>query len=195
MTFESNCAILNTTAIQAVYNYFLEEKIKVFYFTLKSENEVPFKPHDFNNKGQYREQLVKFTLLNKYNLTDPSIPFHQGSDIEEFKLSVKSERYSLAEGLNGSTVMEQVTEFFDRCASVNFCYVAENKAYCMNTSEFKQFLPVSSRPSLTQNSKKTCLIVKGSEYSPRGKIGRFFQTNSVQEVTIEQAKTLLLKNL
>ena len=94
------------------------------------------------NDGIYREQALAFTMTGEIRKHD-KVPFHMGSDIPEYDMSVKSSGFTLASGrLNmGDTFDEKLADFFSRVHSNKFAYVTVNMvAYIMDKGEFEKFL-------------------------------------------------------
>lgn len=95
-----------------------------------------------SNRGIYCEQALAFTLTGEIRKHD-HVPFHMGSDIPEFNMSVKSSGFTLASGkINmGETMDEKLADFFGRVHSDKFAYVTVSMvAYIMDRNEFEQFL-------------------------------------------------------
>ena len=51
----------------------------------------------YSNNGQHAEQVLAYTLTHEIRKHD-RVPFDKGSDIPEFKMSVKSSKASLMSG-------------------------------------------------------------------------------------------------
>lgn len=95
-----------------------------------------------SNRGIHCEQALAFTLTGEIRKHD-HVPFHMGSDIPEFNMSVKSSGFTLASGkINmGETMDEKLADFFGRVHSDKFAYVTVSMvAYIMDRNEFEQFL-------------------------------------------------------
>lgn len=95
-----------------------------------------------SNRGIHCEQALAFTLTGEIRKHD-HVPFHMGSDIPEFNMSVKSSGFTLASGkINmGETFDEKLADFFGRVHSDKFAYVTVSMvAYIMDRNEFEQFL-------------------------------------------------------
>lgn len=91
-------------------------------------------------RGIHTQQRVDLTLTGQIRPHDDR-PWHSGSDIPEYEMSVKSKHFSLASGgeLNGETPSEWLDDFFHRVASKVFCYVMDDIGYIMNPTEFREF--------------------------------------------------------
>ena len=96
----------------------------------------------YTNNGQHAEQVLAYTLTHEIRKHD-RVPFNKGSDIPEFKMSVKSSKASLMSGnyCTKETKEEIIAEFLDRTASECFAYVLEDftMAYVMDKIEFAEF--------------------------------------------------------
>ena len=96
----------------------------------------------YHNFGQHAEQALAYTLTGELRTHD-HVSYMSGSDIPEYKMSVKSAKFSL---MNGNLCQAQdfegiVEEFFTNCASECFAYVTqEMECYIMNTDEFRTFV-------------------------------------------------------
>lgn len=94
----------------------------------------------YRNRGQKAQQDLSYHFFGELRKAD-NVPFDEGSDIPEYKMSVKSARFTLASNLNGMTYEEQLEDFFNRCASTCFAYVTKaNLVYVMDRATFKAFL-------------------------------------------------------
>ena len=143
------------------------------------------------NNGQYAQALADFTLTGKDRAGD-SVKFNEGSDIPELRVSVKAERFTLALNVNGSTVTEQITDYFNRVHSTGWVYVSKSGyGYGMNKKEFSEFLKIGCRSSLSDTSGRhgqpIQKVVRGSEESATGKINRFFISYNPVEITVSEA--------
>ena len=95
---------------------------------------------EYKIKGQALQQDADLTYTGKIRKAD-KVPFDQGSDIPEFNISVKSNRFTLASNLNGETLAEKVADYFARTASTTALYItSERKGYEMTMSEFAEFV-------------------------------------------------------
>lgn len=94
------------------------------------------------NGGEYCERIALAQLLNRFEYVKNSIPFDEGSDIEELHMSVKSKSFTLATNLNGDSLADMVQDYFDRTASTTWCYVSLdlNKLFIMDKAEFSYLL-------------------------------------------------------
>ena len=96
----------------------------------------------YTNNGQHAEQVLAYTLTHEIRKHD-RVPFDKGSDIPEFKMSVKSSKASLMSGnyCTKETKEEIIAEFLMRTASECFAYVLEDltTAYVMDKVEFAEF--------------------------------------------------------
>jgi hypothetical protein len=96
----------------------------------------------YANFGQHAEQTLAYTLTGEIRKHD-HIAYTAGSDIPEFKMSVKSAKFSL---MNGNLCESQdfdgiVNEFFTKTASEQFAYVTqEMRCFVMNADEFRCFV-------------------------------------------------------
>jgi len=101
------------------------------------------------NHGQISESIVKHRL-GLYTETNPSTSYDNGSDIEEYNASVKSENASLAKDLHGTT-NEQIKTFFKNVHSSVFVFVdfddktAETSEWWMDKREFGKFVRLFTR--------------------------------------------------
>lgn len=143
------------------------------------------------NNGQHAQAVVDFTLMKKDRACD-SVKFDEGSDIPELKVSVKTERFTLALNVNGDTVAEQVADYLKRVHSTGWVYVSKNGyGYGMNKTEFTEFLKIGCRSSLSDTSGRhgqpIQKVVRGSEESATGKISKFFTSYNPAEVSISEA--------
>ena len=146
------------------------------------------------NNGQFAQAVADFTLMKKDRASD-SVKFDEGSDIPELRVSVKAERFTLALNVNGDTVAEQITDYFNRVHSTGWVFVSKNGyGYGMNKSEFTEFLKIGCRSSLSDTSGRhnqpVQKVVRGSEESTTGKISKFFASYNPIEVTIAEAVTI-----
>lgn len=143
------------------------------------------------NNGQYAQSIADYTLTGKSRPCD-SVAFDINSDIPELKTSVKAERFTLATNVNGLTVTEQINDYLNRVHSTSWVYISNTGyGYCMNKTEFRAFLAIGCRSSLTDTSGRhnqpIQKVVRGSEESATGKISKFFASYDVREVTPSQA--------
>ena len=94
----------------------------------------------YRNNGLHAQQVVDYTLTGQVRKAD-NRKWNETSDIPELLMSVKADRFTLASDLVGETICEKVDDYFNRVASVNWAYLANNGTiYIMNRSEFKAFL-------------------------------------------------------
>ena len=97
----------------------------------------------YANNGMHAEQVVAFALTNEMRKHD-HVSFDKGSDIPEFKMSVKSSGATLMSGnlCHHEEKEAIIAEFFERTASELFAYVTNDFsiAYVMNCREFFEFL-------------------------------------------------------
>lgn len=94
----------------------------------------------YRNNGQRVQQNLDFQLTGQLRKAD-RVPFDQGSDIPEYRLSVKSYHFTLANNLSGETYEEMKADFFARCHSTHFAYVTRSQlVYIMNREQFAEFL-------------------------------------------------------
>lgn len=96
--------------------------------------------NNYKNGGQNAEQSLAYALTGELRTHD-RVPFDKGSDIPEYKMSVKSARFTLASHLQGDTYEEMKEDFFNRCASEVFAYVTKcGEVYTMTAEIFSSFL-------------------------------------------------------
>lgn len=96
--------------------------------------------NNYKNAGQNAEQSLAYALTGEIRKHD-KVPFDKGSDIPEFKMSVKSARFTLASNLIGSDFAEMKADFFGRCASEIFAYVTKaGEVYELNKKQFETFV-------------------------------------------------------
>ena len=67
--------------------------------------------NNYKNAGQNAEQSLAYALTGEIRKHD-KVAFDKGSDIPEFKMSVKSARFTLASTLNGESYEEMQADFF-----------------------------------------------------------------------------------
>ena len=153
--------------------------------------QVPKEKQD--NNGTHQQRSIDYTLTGNARGRD-SVPFDKGSDIPELKISVKAKRFTLAENLNGKTVQEQLQDYERRTASSAFIFASiDGFAYCMNKTEFMQFLKIAVKPSLEWNTKKTCQCVKGVDENNGGRLRKYLTEKNPQELTPQEALRELQK--
>lgn len=96
----------------------------------------------YANFGNHAEQTLAFTLTGEIRNHD-HLAYTAGSDIPEYHMSVKSEKFTL---MSGNLCESQefdgiVEEFFTKTASKCFAYVTqEMKCFVMNADEFRCFV-------------------------------------------------------
>ena len=96
--------------------------------------------NNYKNAGQNAEQSLAYALTGEIRKHD-KVAFDKGSDIPEFKMSVKSARFTLASALNGESYEEMKADFFSRCASEILAYVTKSgEVYMMTSETFGRFL-------------------------------------------------------
>lgn len=96
--------------------------------------------NNYKNAGQNAEQSLAYALTGEIRKHD-KVAFDKGSDIPEFKMSVKSARFTLASTLQGESYEEMKADFFRRCASEIFAYVTKcGEVYMMGRSTFEDFI-------------------------------------------------------
>ena len=114
----------------------------------------------YKNNGNHAEQVLAYTLTKEVRTHD-HVAFDKGSDIPEFKMSVKSGGATLMSGNLCHFEKKEaiINEFFERTASELFAYVVGDfsTAYVMNCVEFAEFLAQFSNTcrESTQNGGKT----------------------------------------
>lgn len=96
--------------------------------------------NNYRNAGQNAEQSLAYALTGEIRKHD-KVAFDKGSDIPEYKMSVKSARFTLASTLKGESYEEMKADFFRRCASEIFAYVTKSgEVYMMTAEIFSSFL-------------------------------------------------------
>ena len=96
--------------------------------------------NNYKNAGQNAEQSLAYALTGEIRKHD-KVAFDKGSDIPEFKMSVKSARFTLASTLQGESYEEMKADFFRRCVSEIFAYVTKSgEVYMMTAEKFSSFL-------------------------------------------------------
>lgn len=96
----------------------------------------------YTNRGQNAEASLAFAKVGEVRKHD-NLRWDRGSDIPEFHISVKSEKFSLCGGgqLHGNNLSEMLDDYFARVASTVFAYVTKDfGVYEMNACEFRNFL-------------------------------------------------------
>lgn len=94
----------------------------------------------YKNNGSHAQQALDFTLTGLIRPHD-HCKWNEGSDIPEYNMSVKADRFTLASDLIGETMEDKISDYFERTASTVFAYVATTGiAYIMNAFEFRHFL-------------------------------------------------------
>lgn len=94
----------------------------------------------YKNNGQHQQQALTYTLLGEMRKAD-NIDWTKDSDIPEYRMSVKADRFTLAAGLRGECLTDMVEDYFERTASNCWAYCSNNgKAYIMDHIEFYIFL-------------------------------------------------------
>ena len=94
----------------------------------------------YKNNGQHQQQALTYTLLGEMRKAD-NIDWTKDSDIPEYRMSVKADRFTLAAGLQGECLTDMVEDYFERTASNCWAYCSNNgKAYIMEADEFYHFL-------------------------------------------------------
>lgn len=95
-----------------------------------------------DNRGQYKQKYVDFALTGMIREND-RVPYNMGSDIEEYGVSVKSEKFTLMSGglCNAQDFDGIIAEYFSNTASDTIAYVDKNlDIYIMTNAQFEQFL-------------------------------------------------------
>ena len=106
------------------------------------------------NRGERAENSVSLAFTGKEHKKD-SVRFDKGSDIEELKMSVKSNHATLVSGgiLKATEKQAMINEYLDRDASDKFAYVCDDgMTYIMNKDEFEKF--INEFVTLDRDSKK-----------------------------------------
>ena len=97
----------------------------------------------WKNNGEAVEIVLKWALGLKAT-KDGNTPFDKGSDIEEYKASVKSPKFTLTTCNIGNDKETIVSEYFKRTASKQtvYGYIAGEEliTYWMNMEEFGEYL-------------------------------------------------------
>lgn len=112
------------------------------------------------NEGINKEQCLDFHYNGKHDKHD-NLPWNEGSDLPEQRMSVKSAKFSLCSygQLNGDGFEAKLDDFFARVASIRFAYITkEYVVYEMNATEFRMFL---ERFSYLSEVKKSGGKIKG----------------------------------
>lgn len=95
-----------------------------------------------DNRGQYKQKYVDFALTGMVREND-HVPYNMGCDIEEYGVSVKSEKFTLMSGglCNAQDFNGIIAEYFSNTASDTIAYVDRNlDIYIMSNAQFEQFL-------------------------------------------------------
>jgi hypothetical protein len=94
----------------------------------------------YKNNGQHAQQALTYTLLGELRKAD-NIDWTKDSDIPEYRMSVKADRFSLATGLQGECLVDMLSDYFNRTASNCWAYCSNNgKAYIMDADEWARFI-------------------------------------------------------
>lgn len=96
----------------------------------------------YKNFGQHAEQCLTFTLTGEIRKAD-HVPYHVGSDIPEYHMSVKTGAFSLMSGnyCEGMDFEEIIETYMANTASQLVAFVSKAMvAYVMNLAEFNEFL-------------------------------------------------------
>lgn len=96
----------------------------------------------YSNFGSHAEQALAFTLTGEMRTHD-KVPYHKGSDIPEYHMSVKTQGFTLmsANLCESEDFEEIISQYMANVASTCVAYVAQNMvAYVMNMVEFNEFL-------------------------------------------------------
>jgi hypothetical protein len=114
--------------------YSFVESHKYAHYTVNGET--------FMNCGDFLEIALK-AVLGLKPVKDGNGKFSEGSDIEEYKMSVKSGKATLTSVELGDTKEEILNNYFAQTASTSWAWVTmidENIiAYIMNKAEFTEF--------------------------------------------------------
>ena len=124
-------------------------------FVLKSQIS------QYRNNGQRVQQNLDFQLTGQLRKAD-RVPFDQGSDIPEYRLSVKSYHFTLASDLQGNSYEEMKADFFARCHSERFAYVTRSQlVYIMNAEQFSEFLDLFHELDRSSASNGSKVVIRG----------------------------------
>ena len=96
----------------------------------------------YANFGNHAEQALAYTLTGEIRKHD-KVPYDKDSDIPEYHMSVKSEKFSLMSGnlCESEDFEEIISQYMARTASKCVAYVSQAMvAYVMNMVEFNEFL-------------------------------------------------------
>ena len=97
----------------------------------------------WKNNGEAVEIILKWALGLEAS-KDANTPFDKGSDIEEYKASVKSPKFTLTTCNIGNNKEDIIREYFKRTASKQtvYGYIAGEEiiTYWMDMEEFKEYL-------------------------------------------------------
>ena len=106
----------------------------------------------YRNRGEICESIAKHQR-GLFTLNNPATSYDQGSDIEEYRASIKSPSAQLAHNLYG-TPTQQIKTYFKNVHSINFVYVDWDEEtqnvteYWMNKSEFGAFVRLFTTPRM-----------------------------------------------
>lgn len=115
----------------------------------------------YRNNGQRHQQNLDYQLTGKFRKAD-RVPFDKGSDIPEYRLSVKSYHFTLASDLKGETYEEMKADFFSRCHSERFAYVTRSQlVYIMNREQFAQFLDLFHELDRSSAANGNKVVIRG----------------------------------
>lgn len=115
----------------------------------------------YRNNGQRAQQNLDYQLTGQLRKAD-RVPFDKGSDIPEYRLSVKSYHFTLASDLQGSNYEEMKADFFARCHSVWFAYVTRSQlVYIMNRNQFAEFLDLFHELDRSSASNGGKVVIRG----------------------------------
>lgn len=115
----------------------------------------------YRNNGQKVQQNLDFQLTGQLRKAD-KVPFDKGSDIPEYRLSVKSYHFTLASDLKGETYEEMKADFFARCHSTHFAYVTRSQlVYIMNAEQFAEFLDLFHELDRTSAPNGCKVVIRG----------------------------------
>ena len=116
---------------------------------------------NYRNNGQRVQQNLDFQMTGQLRKAD-RVPFDKGSDIPEYRLSVKSYHFTLASDLKGDTYEEMKADFFARCHSTYFAYVTRSQlVYIMNAEQFSEFIDLFHELDRTSTPNGNKIVIRG----------------------------------
>lgn len=148
----------------------MKRHIYVRHINLMYDSSRPRAPWSIDgihhmNGGNRHECEVNDFFGYGFRYDTKAVPFDEGSDIEELKISVKSDGCSLAcvyRNDKTTAKTEIIAEYFERVHSTRWIYVIgrdnHSELYEMNATEFKEF--VEQFGGLSKESGKTYYKIK-----------------------------------